>query len=185
MRGFCLQTAHPKHTDKLFDTKVFGAFDIFNAFGTVFDCRCNLIVDGLYEKCYEDNAAGKITDEWFCHLSAKYSAEKEMLRKRCREIQETLRTLTISEESQAYFIEAVRKFMRVEKLTQTLLYELIDRIEVYNAEGKGKGRTQKVVIYYRFVGDFWKKSMEEYELTNDSQKGTTVLYSVDASSVTA
>ncbi len=143
------------------------------------------VVDGLYEKCYEDNAEGKITDEWFCHLSAKYSAEKEALRKRIREIQETLSELVINEDSQAYFIETVRKFMKVEKLTKTLLYELIDRIEVYNAEGRGKGRTQKVVIHYRFVGDFWMKGIEEYELTNDPQKGTTVLYDVDATSATA
>ena len=46
-------------------------------------------VDVLYEKCYEDNVFGKITDDAFCHLSTKYSAEKADLVKRIAEIQET------------------------------------------------------------------------------------------------
>ncbi|MBQ4338515.1 MAG: DUF4368 domain-containing protein, partial [Clostridia bacterium] len=43
---------------------------------------------------------------------------------------------------------------------------LIDHIDVYETQGKGKNKTQRVVIYYRFVGyielptnedDFYKK----------------------------
>ena len=37
-------------------------------------------------------------------------------------------------------------------LTPGLLWELIERIEVHETEGVGKNRTQRVVIYYRFVG---------------------------------
>ena len=37
-------------------------------------------------------------------------------------------------------------------LTKPLLNELIDHIDVYETEGSGKNRTQRVVIYYKFVG---------------------------------
>lgn len=37
-------------------------------------------------------------------------------------------------------------------LTAPLLRELIDHIDVFEAEGIGKNRTQRIVIYYRFVG---------------------------------
>ena len=50
------------------------------------------------------------------------------------------------------FLAAVRKFMKMDTLTAPLLRELIDRIDVYETEGTGKNRTQRVVIHYRFVG---------------------------------
>ena len=42
--------------------------------------------------------------------------------------------------------------MQMDELTAPLLRELIDRIEVYETQGVSKSRTQKIVIYYRFVG---------------------------------
>ena len=34
----------------------------------------------LYEKLYEDNASGKVTDEWFMHMSRKYEVERAELK---------------------------------------------------------------------------------------------------------
>lgn len=65
------------------------------------------MVSRLYEKLYEDNATGKVSDEWF---------------------------------------------MQMDYLTAPLLRELIDHIDVFETEGIGKNRTQRIVIYYRFVG---------------------------------
>ena len=50
------------------------------------------------------------------------------------------------------FLAAVRKFMQMDTLTAPLLRELIDHIDVYETEGTGRNRTQRVVIHYRFVG---------------------------------
>lgn len=58
--------------------------------------------------------------------------------------------------------------------------ELIDRIEVYEAEGKGKNRTQRVVIFYRFTGNFLITGREDYSLTVDPQKEIQVHYTVNA-----
>jgi len=137
-------------------------------------------VEMLYEKCFEDNATGKVTDDWFIHMTTKYSAEKEVLCRRIHDIQEEQRSLVISEASQESFISSVRKFMKIDKLTPTLMNELIDRIEVYEAEGKGKNRTQRVVIFYRFIGDFLILGRDNYCLTVDPQREKTVHYTVDA-----
>ena len=59
----------------------------------------NDTVSRLYEKLYEDNATGKVSDEWFM--------------------------------------------------------QLIDHIDVFETEGIGKNRTQRIVIYYRFVA-MWR-----------------------------
>ena len=40
----------------------------------------------------------------------------------------------------------------MEIITPAILRELIDRIEVYETQGRGKNRTQRIAIYYRFVG---------------------------------
>lgn len=37
-------------------------------------------------------------------------------------------------------------------LTRPLLQELIDHIDVFETEGVGENRTQRVAVYYRFVG---------------------------------
>ena len=42
--------------------------------------------------------------------------------------------------------------MEMGTLTAPLLKELIDHIDVYETEGTGKSRTQRIVIYYRYVG---------------------------------
>ena len=40
-------------------------------------------------------------------------------------------------------------FMQMDYLTAPLLRELIDHIDVFETEGIGKNRTQRIVIYYR------------------------------------
>ncbi len=40
----------------------------------------------------------------------------------------------------------------MQKLTTPLLRKLIDHIDVFETEGTGKNRTQRIVIYYRFIG---------------------------------
>ena len=42
--------------------------------------------------------------------------------------------------------------MQMDELTAPLLRELIDHIEVYETQGIGKSRTQRIAIHYRFVG---------------------------------
>ena len=42
--------------------------------------------------------------------------------------------------------------MEMKTLTAPMLRELIDHIDVYEKEGGKKNYTQRIVIYYRFVG---------------------------------
>ena len=49
------------------------------------------------------------------------------------------------------FLETIRKYENVTELNRSMLVELIDSIYVYQAEGTGKERTQKVEINYRFL----------------------------------
>lgn len=134
-------------------------------------------VASLYEKLYEDNAEGKVTDEWFMQLSHKYEVERMELKAKIAEYKERLRRLFENNRNKESFISAVRKFMEMKELTPALLHELIDRIEVYETEGIGKNRTQRIMIYYRFVGYIEISGGDrKRNHTAETRKGVAVQY---------
>ena len=109
-------------------------------------------VSGLYEKLYEDNASGKVTDEWFMQLSHKYEVERMELKAKIAELRIRISNIGRMQQNKKNFINAIRRFMEMQKLTAPLIRELIDKITVYETEGVGKNRSQRVMIHYKFVG---------------------------------
>ncbi len=131
----------------------------------------------LYERVYEDNVNGKVTDDWFMRLSHKYEVEQEELKKQMFELKNKLDRLNTAQNSSGSFIRAIRKFMTMQTLTPIVLQELIDKIEVFPIEGTGKHRTQRLVIHYRFVGCIDLPSIvpkHTYKL--DSRQGVAIEY---------
>lgn len=106
----------------------------------------------LYEKVYEDNAEGKVSDEWFMQLSHKYEVERMELKAKILDLRVKISEIDKTEYNRERFVKAIRKFLKMETLTAPILNELIDHIDVYETEGTGKNRTQRIVIYYRYVG---------------------------------
>ncbi len=109
-------------------------------------------VSGLYEKLYEDNASGKVTDEWFMQLSHKYEVERMELKAKIAELRKRISNIGTMQQNKENFINAIRRFMEMQKLTAPLIRELIDKITVYETEGVGKNRSQRVMIHYKFIG---------------------------------
>ena len=129
----------------------------------------------LYEKLYEDNACGKVTDEWFMQLSHKYEVERMELKNKISDCRQRLSELGSLQQGRDSFLQAIRRFMEMGTLTAPLLQELIDHIDVYETEGKGKNRTQRVVIHYRFVGyiDLGEANFKEALLQQENHKAET------------
>ena len=131
----------------------------------------------LYERVYEDNVNGKVTDDWFMRLSHKYEVEQEELKKQMFDLKNKIERLDTAQNSSGNFIRAIRKFMTMQMLTPIVLQELIDKIEVFPIEGTGKNRTQRLVIHYRFVGCIDLPSIvpkHTYKL--DSRQGVAIEY---------
>ena len=108
-------------------------------------------IDSVIVKLFEQNALGKISDERFEKMSSAYENEqKELTQKR-----DDLKARIIAEEKKTQstnqFLETIRKYETVTELNRSMLVELIDSIYVYQAEGTGKDRKQKVEINYRFL----------------------------------
>ena len=93
-----------------------------------------------------------MTDEWFLQLSHKYEVERLELKEKIAALHARIAELEDQSLKSESFLAAIRKFMEMKTLTAPLLQELIDHIDVYEAQGSGKSRTQRIVIYYRFVG---------------------------------
>ena len=132
-------------------------------------------VSRLYKTAYEKNVNGTITDEWFMELSHNYEVEKLELKEKIAEYKERISNLENMKQSKENFIHTVRKFIKMETLSGPLLRELIDHIDVYHIEGAGKNRTQRIAIYYRFVG-YIEIPVDDENYIANTRQGVAVEY---------
>lgn len=133
-------------------------------------------VSQLYEKLYEDNVIGKVSDEWFIELSHKYEKERMDLKAKIADTRHKIEELRNNNSEYGKFISAIRRFMQMDNLTSPLLRELIDHIDIFETEGTGKSRTQRTVIYYRFIGYIELPDTQVQNYTADTRKGVAVEY---------
>ena len=71
-----------------------------------------------------------------------------------------------------HFISLIRKYKNPTEVSDLMFTELIDKIVVYEAEGVGKAKTQKVDIYFNYVGQVDIAYTEE-ELAEIKRAGRT------------
>lgn len=133
-------------------------------------------VSQLYEKLYEDNVIGKVSDEWFVELSHKYEKERMDLKAKIADTRHKIEELKNNNSEYEKFISAIRRFMQMDNLTSPLLRELIDHIDIFETEGTGKSRTQRIVIYYRFIGYIELPNTTKQTHIADTRKGVSVKY---------
>ena len=131
-------------------------------------------VSQLYEKLYEDNVIGKVSDEWFVELSHKYEKERMDLKAKIADTRHKIEELKNTNSEYGKFISAIRRFMQMDNLTSPLLRELIDHIDIFETEGTGKSRTQRIVIYYRFIGYIELPNTAKQTHIADTRKGVAV-----------
>ena len=88
-----------------------------------------------------------------------------------------MRRLQFEKRYRVKITSAIRIFLRMDRLTAPLLRELIDHIDVFETEGTGKSRTQRIIIYYRFVGyvEIPEVSQRQH-IKADTRKGVAVEY---------
>lgn len=109
-------------------------------------------IEFLYQKLYEDNAYGKISDNAFMSMSQKNEKEKTQKENELSILKEKIRKNNEFTPEIQHFVKYIRKFMQVNQLTPALVKNLIDKIEVYHVEGTGQNKEQKIRIHYNFIG---------------------------------
>ncbi len=104
-------------------------------------------------KLYEDWSADRITEYNFTMLSEKYQDEQQALIAQIAQLKEALAADRQTTENTAKWLELIKRYVNPTALTAEMLNELIEKIVIHEAvKGEGGQRTQKIEIYYRFVG---------------------------------
>ena len=109
-------------------------------------------LDGLFERIYEDNVSGKLSDDRFAKMSRRYEDEQKELAEKIKKLRSEIEKQSSRSMTTDMFIGLVRKYTRARKLTPRMLNELVEKIEVFNAEKIDGVWEQRLRIHYNCVG---------------------------------
>ena len=110
-------------------------------------------IDTLIERLYVDNVSGKVPDERYATMAAKFEAEQAGLKEQAAALEAALAEDEQKAVNVDRFLTLVRKYTAIEELTPAIVHEFIEKIVVHEPQGgRTKDRTQKVEIFYANVG---------------------------------
>lgn len=136
-------------------------------------------LDGLFERIYEDNVSGKLSDDRFSKMSRRYEDEQKEISERIKALRAEMDKLSSKAVTADMFISTVRKYTRAKALTPRMLNELIDRIEVHQAEKIDGEWVQHLTIHYNCVGAIFIPEVFPLpvpEVSVNTRKGVVVNY---------
>ena len=109
-------------------------------------------LDRIFANLYEDKVNGDISERNYKQLSAKYETEQITLESRIEELEKAITLRKTAAEDVDTFVNLIKEYSLITKLDTATLHRLIDKIEVYSAEIIDGEKSQKIEIYYKFVG---------------------------------
>ena len=139
-------------------------------------------LDGLFERIYEDNVSGKLSDDRFAKMSRRYEEEQKELSEKIKKLRSEIEKQSSRAASTDMFVSIVRKYTRARKLTPRMLNELVEKIEVYNAEKIDGEWVQRLRIHYNCVGEMNipnEPALPIPAVTVNTRKGVFVSYTAD------
>jgi DNA invertase Pin-like site-specific DNA recombinase len=138
-------------------------------------------IDTFFNRMYEDSVSGRITEERFARMSTQYTDEQAELAERIKELKSVLEQSEKKTVTADMFLAAVRKYTRAKQLTPRMLNELIEKIEVFQAEKCPNEHHQRLRIHYNCVGTMEIPdipTLAEPEIRIETRKGVAINYSV-------
>lgn len=107
-------------------------------------------LDKLFTRLYEDNVLGRLSDERFTMMSAGYEDEQAKLKATVAELTAFVETAEQKSSDVTAFLDVIKQYEHITELTPKIMHELIDKIEVHEADKSSEKRIQDIVIHYRF-----------------------------------
>ena len=111
-------------------------------------------LDTIFQRIYEDNIIGKLSDERFMKMSKGYEDEQHTLQTEANEIQSELQQEEKKSEDVKRFLAIVKKYTDLTELTPEILREFIDKIIVHAPDKSSGRRLQEIEIIYNHIGEF-------------------------------
>jgi len=136
-------------------------------------------LDGLFERIYEDNVSGKLSNDRFAKMSRRYEDEQKELAEKIKKLRSEIEKQSSRSMTTDMFIGLVRKYTRARKLTPRMLNELVEKIEVFNAEKIDGVWEQRLRIHYNCVGTIEIPTvlpLPILEVSVNTRKGVVVNY---------
>ena len=109
-------------------------------------------LERLMQNLYEDKCTGVVPQTVFQTLMKKYETERAQKTAAIPELERKVRTQMENRHDADRWAEIIRRYAEITELDETILFELVDRIEVGEARKVGKTRIQDVKVFYRYVG---------------------------------
>ena len=136
-------------------------------------------LDGVFERIYEDNVSGKLSDDRFAKMSRRYEDEQKELAEKIKKLRSEIEKQSSQAMTTDMFISLVQKYTRARKLTPRMFNELVEKIEVYHAEKIDSVWEQRLRIHYNCVGEITIPKMLLLpipDVTVNTRKGVFVNY---------
>ena len=112
-------------------------------------------LDTLIQGLYENQIKGIMPERQIQRLMSQYDNEQVSLEKRVSELEDSINNSTPEKPNPNRFITLIRKYKNFDEISDTMLYELIDRIEVHApVGGRGKYRYQQIDVCFNFIGNY-------------------------------
>ena len=109
-------------------------------------------LDRLFVKTYEDNVAGKLSDERFVTMSCGYEEEQQGLKVEAENLRQEIEVQEQQSQNLDLFIERVQKYADLDELTPYAAHELIKAIYVGAPDKSSGKRRQSIHIEYDLIG---------------------------------
>ena len=109
-------------------------------------------LDRLFIRIYEDNVAGKLSDERFSMMSQSYEDEQTQLKAEIQTLQQDIEVQERQIENLEQFIQRVHKYEDLQELTPYALRELVKAIYIEAPDKSSGKRRQGIRISYDLVG---------------------------------
>ena len=109
-------------------------------------------LDRLFIRIYEDNVAGKLSDERFAMMSQSYEDEQMQLKAEIQTLQQDIEVQERQIENLEQFIQRVHKYEDLQELTPYALRELVKAIYIGAPDKSSGKRRQNIRISYDLVG---------------------------------
>ena len=111
-----------------------------------------LELDKLFVRIYEDNVAGKLSDERFSVMSSSYEEEQQALKADAETLRQEIEVQEQQNQNLELFIQKVHQYADLDELTAYAAHDLIKAIYIGAPDKSSGKRRQSISICYDFVG---------------------------------
>ena len=140
--------------------------------------RCQKRYDelsALIRSLYENLMSGLLPERQYKQLMAQYDSEQAELESQMETMKSEIAEDKSSSVDIQHFISLIRKCKNPTEISDSMFNELVDKIVVYEAEGAGNARTQKVDIYFNYVGQvdiaYTEEELAELKAQKEQEEG--------------